>query len=328
MRIRKDGRIEPFSHRPGVRLLLPGSHLECQVYPTRVVIGECDWRLPIEGPVAGFTVQLDLEGGSVRVWGIAKSGPFRYRLRAGESDPTQFRMVVEKGELPVPDGSPISLFVPPKRMERLSLGSHKSQEWEAAVCRGDMAELFPAWLRLGQLLPPCETAPFPGSLLEKCREGRELDPFVHLFYAGFSDLLLPRLFDADWRGFSLSPLGEGYRGSALPLLSEGARTIRSLFIDERGEELALLPRLPFRLHAGRFLDLEWRLGRLDMEWSRRRLRRLILRGEAAGSFDLKSADWRQCRLSSPSDLRGRLLLSGDPVSVGKGEILYLDRFEK
>lgn len=309
-----------------MRLLLPGSHLEAEVYPTRFVVGECDWRLPIEGPIAGFTVQLDLEGGSIRVWGIAKSGPFRYRLRAGAGD--QFRMVVEKGELPVPESSPLPLFVPPKEMERLSLGSHKSQEWEAAARRGDMAELFPAWLRLGQLLPPCETGPFPGSLLERCQEGRELDPFVRLFEAGFSDLLLPRLVDADWRGFSLTPLGEGYRGSALPLLSEGARIIRSLFIDEQGEELALLPRLPFPLHAGRFLDLRWRLGRLDMEWSRRRLRRLILRAEAAGEFCLKSADWRSCRLSSPSDLRGRLLLSGDPVTVGKGEILYLDRFER
>lgn len=328
MRIRKDGRIEPFSHRSGVRLLLPGSHLEAQIYPTKGVIGECDWRLPIEGPVADFTVQLDLEGGSIRVWGITKSGPFRYRFRAGGEDPTQFRMVVEKGELPVPDGSPIPLFVPPKRMERLSLGSHKSQEWEAAVCRGDMAELFPAWLRLGQLLPPCESGPFPGSLLEECREGRELAPFIHLFQAGFSDLLLPRLVDADWRGFSLSPLGEGYRGGALPLLSEGAKIIRSLFIDERGVELALLPRLPFPLHAGRFLDVQWRLGRLDMEWSRRRLRRLILRAEEAGEFCLKSPDWGRCRLSSPSDLRGRLLLSGDPVTLAKGEILYLDRFER
>jgi len=314
MRIRKDGRIEPFSHTPGVCMLLPGSGLEVQIFPAKFRVGSFEWDLPIEGPVEGFTAQLDLERPSVRVWGRAKSGYFRYRLIASLDG---FCMQVERGELPTPHSGSHKLFEPP-RLERLSLGVHKQPDWDLVTRRCDIAEIFPVWLRLGQLTPQGQDGPFPDSLLDSARDESS---FIDLFRAGFSGLMMPRLADESHLGLPLAPLGS-FEGSALPLLTRGAARIRRLFVDEEEGVLHLLPHLPQRLHCGRLLDAPWQLGRFDMEWSRRRLRRLILRTEKAGEFRLETDGWKRCRLGQ------RLLLAGDLVTVGENETLCFDRFER
>ena len=73
MHIEISQRLRPFTHRPGMASILPGTGERVVVYPT-MVGGQ---YLPISGPVKGFTHQLDLEKGCLSVYGHAKEGFFR-----------------------------------------------------------------------------------------------------------------------------------------------------------------------------------------------------------------------------------------------------------
>ena len=62
MKIAIAERLKPFSHTPGVACLIPGTCWKVEAFPTLLRIGEkYDLPLPITGPVADFTLELDLE---------------------------------------------------------------------------------------------------------------------------------------------------------------------------------------------------------------------------------------------------------------------------
>ncbi len=195
-------------------------------------------------------------------------------------------------------------------LERLSLGSHKKQDWDLVTRRLDLAEILPVWFSLGQWTPPVPYTPAP-SLLE---EG----DFLAAFRAGFSDLFVPRNTDLQHHGFDLPPIV----GDPLALLTEGAKKIRALFIEE-GERLSLLPHLPLKFHAGRMTGLQTKWGELSIEWSKKRLRRALLIPSCSGPLhltlqrDLKS--WR---------CQGKRMDREVPLVLEEGVPLHLDRFEK
>lgn len=193
------GHLNPYSHIPGVKSCLPGSFLSIQVFPALLRVEslheqdslhDVEIMLGVKGPVKDFTVQQDLEGACLRVWGKTAEGYLRYRvhsIKAGNG----FVLVLEK----VPQGggvftaSSLSLsklsskgevskraksqlayakdviyfshtdikneqefWVNPSK-ERLSLGNHKAQDWDMVLRRQKVQEILPAWLSLGQMLP-------------------------------------------------------------------------------------------------------------------------------------------------------------------------------
>lgn len=317
MRIRKDGRIEPFSHRPGVEMVLPGSTLAFAIYPALLICQDLEGEreverveIPVGGMVDQFTAQLDLERGAIRVWGKGAGGYFRYRIvAAGKS----YRIQVERGALHLPSQADdeIQTF---DCKERLSLGCHKQLDWDLVTRRLDMAEIFPVWLRLGQMVPPARAE--GGSLCG-------LDSYIALFKRAFSGILTPRLSDeSHWGGAELE-----WSGSRLSLLTEGAAQIRALFMQEVESELALLPQLPIPLHCGRFLKVRTSFGSIDFEWSKKRLRRAIIKSDSDGEVVLRlQRDLHHFRLRTAPNCEGELHPTVRPVTLKRGQLIYLDRF--
>ncbi len=76
----------------------------------------------------------------------------------------------------------------------------------------------------------------------------------------------------------LMPL-ERSQGNVSPLafLTEGARLIRNHFIEEEPNGIKILPALPPECHAGRLINVAIKGVNLDLEWSKKTIRRLILR---------------------------------------------------
>ncbi len=270
-------RLRPFSHEPGTKCLLPGSTHEVTIYPALIVINKQEIPIPLTGPVQDFTVQLDLEKGYVKVWGHYVEGFLRYRIQANTDG--SFSIITEKS--PLENLFPQEMKTPyqPQSEERLSLGSHKAQDWSLVSRRADLSEIFPVWFRLGQLLPHSHSEDID-SLLSTCqqqifsREKLKIFPsFLNLFRAGFDSILAPRLIDTQHQGFPLPPVG---KGSPLALLTEGSKLIRSLFFSQEGNKIEILPLLPPEFHAGRFVSISCgALGTLDMEWTKKSLRRLV-----------------------------------------------------
>jgi hypothetical protein len=324
-------RLHPFSHRPGVWVMIPKSRWGLQVFPTllRFTSGRelIEVPLAIEGPLSQFTVQQDLEKGNIRVF----STTFEYFVEQKEEGivltgkrglSSLHRIVVKESVLHEPAG------------ERLSLGMHKSQDWEMVVRRGDLREIFPVWLKIAEWFPS-EESKFPSagnfrflSHLPKKREEMAAH-FLNFFRSGFSGIMFPRLNDDDHQGI-LPEEPRAENGSPYPLITEGAKLIRSLFIEESRDGLAILPVLPPEFHAGRFTQIRLAGGDLlDIEWSKHLLRRATLHCKTRRTLHLQlQKPLDSFRLSRTLKDRGVRHAATAPLELVPGETLFLDRFQK
>lgn len=345
-------RQRPFSHTPGTRCLIPGTSLRATVYPTRVMLHDLsvypytmqgDYFLPLRGPVKDFTVQLDLEKGQIVAWGHYAEGYLRYRIGKGNSNKS-YSLWLEKwpeaaGSSPEFFSASPELKEQPLSLERLSLGCHKAQDWDLVLRRNDSSEILPYWLRLGQLTSSMPTEEEAGTLatLFSCRSALQskekqavLPAFQNLLHAGFEGILSPRLEDVDYQGYGLPPLPEGFHGSPLPLLTEGAKLIRDLFIRWEGLRLDILPLLPPAFHCGRLLQVKCGdVVEVDMEWSKKTIRRMVLSAKRDGSLVLGFQQGvKSFRLRTGPRERGSRLPASEPIAIESGKVYDLDNFMK
>lgn len=339
MSIKIRERLHPFSHLPGISCLIPKSRLIVQVFPTllRFSNGE-EILLELQGPVQGFTVEQDLEKGRIAVYGRASQGYFRYWIEQEEKAiSVRFdKFPIFKEDYLIPQ----AMEKIPLSKERLSLGMHKTQNWELIRQRSDLKEIFPIWLRLGNLLPELSEATKDVGmlqLLKKCEEkiaAKEkktvAQSFLNLFLAGFSDMLVPRLEDTQFQG--LVPQGEFSPAECSPLLllKKGASCIRSLFFQEDQDLFFLLPCLPVEFNCGRYLGLTTLAGdELDLEWSKKTLRQVVLHPKHSRpvKFALQKS-LKSFRVRTSLQDRGQRHEAEESLMVTAGTLLLFDRFQK
>ncbi len=308
-------RLRPFSHLPGTSTILTGCGYQVQIFPCLIRIYQlksaqpflvAQFSLELKGPVEQFTVCNDLEKGCITVSGKTSAGWLRYDIVSSKQDET-IRLIADRtpssglsiahehSQYLLRDhewldlwGSS-SLFEPyrPFSCDRLSLGNHKAQDWEWIKRRLNLAEIFPLWHRLGQLIPSYSTN---GSkegtlaLLEACRKSlidempdQASQHWTNLIKAGFNSLLTPQLEDRDYQGFIPNSPFQSLDISPLVILTEGSRLIRQLFFQQQQEQIAILPYLLPSLHCGRLIHVPLdRGGWISLEWTKKTIRRLML----------------------------------------------------
>lgn len=348
MRIEIAERLHPFSHCPGISCLLPGSALCLQVFPALLRLSDHSSGRPkslgevtlgVKGPVRDFTVVQDLERGEVRIFGQSQEGYFRYKCASLNGE--RMALQVVKGSVPLLSSCEAVELKPVTpscfTVERLSLGNHKAQNWSEMRRRQNLEELLPLWFYLGQLAPRSDAhVVYRGtaSLLEECRaliakrDKEKLTPaFLKLWLAGFGGLFVPRLEDEQHQGFDLPPASE--TTSPLLLLTEGAQIIRSLFIQQCENWIALLPALPPAFHCGRMVGVHCPpYGSLDLEWSKKQLRRLVVRADCDGEVQFCfQPDLKEFRLRDSAGSSAKVAC-GAPLSFAKGREYLLDNFRR
>ncbi len=300
MKISIAQRLRPFSHLPGASCIVPGTAWQVMVFPTLLKFydlltgTEEEENLPWTGPVKNFTVQQDLERGEVVITGKTPEGYKRH--------------VIKRGNIP-------------PHIERLSLGSHKSLDWEMVKRRGDLCDILPVWFRLGQMVPRDGKIDFPADL-----DKMDVVPFLEMvFHAYFSGILIPRLFDEEHQGIFLE--GKPIATAPLALLSEGAHWIRSLFFQN---DFRFLPHLPPAFHAGRLAHLRTNEGdEIDFEWSKKLLRRVVIRPGKSREVTLHlQKSLASYRLRRGSKDRGSRRAVQEPLGLIEGQMLLIDRFER
>jgi hypothetical protein len=359
MKISIAQRLHPFSHNAGTQFLVPRTSLAVRVFPTRLDF--CDLEGKVEpffltldflGPIQGFTVGANLEKGFLNVFGMTRKGYMRYQLWVKEGslfltmEKTPEERVVcrhslfPEEEISFQKGesrticSQLESIAQATPQERLSLGMHKSQDWDLVRRRLDCKEIFPAWLLMASQAPGEGIFVKDISLLSICKERiaqreREsvLEAFEHLFLTAFEGVLAPRWIDSEYQGIGLqSPPFL----SSLPLLIESGRLIRSLFIQENEGEVSLLPCLPPQFHCGRMIQVKTSCGALlDFEWTKKTLKSVFIHAASSGLMSLKLPKGiRSFRLTC-----GKQVLKKedvDPegkaiVSLEAGKTLQLDR---
>jgi hypothetical protein len=366
MKIEIAERLHPFSHLPGIKCLLPLSWWQVEVFPAGLQFQslvdpnhKMQVSLSVSGPVEEFTAEVDLEKGAIRVFGMTQKGYLRYQIRRQpDGIALEFEKLPSGGiecvdhhseqRYPMSEKHTVLLKVPrehpshPLSLERLSLGMHKAQDWELICRRKDLKEIFPIWLRAGQLTPPDQqTIVNAGTLrqLVLCQEaiGKRNAPhigslFLLLFRTAFSGISAPRIQDTDFQG--ILPIEEIDPSlSPLPLLTLGAALIRSLFFEETEGCWKFLPCLPSDFSAGRFVGISTEQGeKITLEWAKHRLRKVVI--HTAKERDLKlqfPKPIRSVRLKTARTQKGKIM----PVQEGlldmhlkPNQVIYLDRFER
>jgi hypothetical protein len=318
-------RLRPFSHLPGSKCLIPGTGFLVEAYPALVRVFDFDGNLikevtlDVQGPLKQFTVMQDLERGCVTIFCEL------YHVHILPTLEVTFQKNPPLPPLPI--------------KERLSLGSHKKQEWEGIKKRCDFREIFPLWFRLGQLIDlPVRRGDERGTFsllksVQACLDAHQpekiLKNFEKLFLAGFKGMLIPRSYDEEYQGI-LPQESQPSEDSPLYLLKEASLLIRSLFLLNGGNEISILPNLPPEFPSGRMVNLACPpFGTLDLEWSKKTARRIYFRASAEGEiiFHLPSP-LKQFRVRSGTQDRGKILKCGDSLEIKSGSHYLLDRFQK
>lgn len=254
--------LHPFSHKLGACCLIPKTSYFVQAFPAKLFVFELNnVKKPIKEiilPYAnGITLQLDLESFCVHIFSDKFSFYLNHELILLKKRPKK-----EQG------------------LERICFGITKKQEMERIAQRADMQEIFPIWFRLGQFfeLPPLVEKKGIFSLIEDCEQKigckeEILQAFLTLFKASFRSIFLPRTEDDEWQ--NLFPSVD-VKSSSLYLFREGWRLIRQLIFIEQENTLHFLPHLPSKLVSGRAYDLHWTAGRLHLEWSKHKIRKVTV----------------------------------------------------
>ena len=354
MRIDSDLKFRPFSHTPGAGALIPGSFWVVCAYPTKLVLKnlvsgkEKSLDLAVTGPVKRFTLLQDLERRAVLVFGTAEEGYFRLMLTHKEKKISILAkrtpasgLVIGREKLKPKEMMQISVaeknYLPPY-VEHLSLGCHKAQDVDLMRRRLELSELLPFWFRIGQLTPPTACPYEEGTLtllglieneLEESDKLHIAKPFLELFVAGFSDVFVPRLIDEQHQGVvpQIKVLKSGM--SPLTLLTEGAGLIRSLFFQQKDDEIALLPCMPPELHAGRLVNIHASdMFTCDIEWSKKSLRRVVIRPLKNISITLRlQKSIKTYRVRTSPRAKGETVAAKDSLILERGKPLFLDHFE-
>jgi hypothetical protein len=322
MKITIAAKLRPFSHTPGASCIIPGTCSVLQAFPTLLRIDESEIPLALTGPVENFTLLQDLEKHCVFVFGKAKEGYFRLRIEAHDAG---YEIRAEKGPLESISVAEEVRFVPQKSLERLSLGSHKAQDWDLVQRRSELKEILPTLFYLGQKVPRISLQPLSGTaqLLKFPAERKELaGALLAFFKAGFRSILVPRLFDDQYQG--LCP-DEGGSGNPFFLLQEGVNQIRSLFFRQNDRRIAFLPNLPTPFDSGRLIGIQaLGIGAIDFEWSKKTLRRVQICASTSGEvlLDLPK-EIKTYRVQKKGKQKG-----SEPLLLEAGKSYLLDRFEK
>ncbi len=315
-------RFKPFSHTPGASCVIPGTDCIIEAFPTLLRIDGRGWPMPLTGPVEGFTLSQDLERNCVYVFGKAKEGYFRLRVE-GHDGGIEIRS--EKGPLKSGKISAEIRHVMKAPFERLSLGSHKAQDWDLIQRRGDLKEILPILFCLGQKIPQIPSQELSGTAaLLQFPEGRTtLESALQAFTkAAFKSILVPRLVDDQHQGFV--PEGD-VKGDPFFLLQEGAQRIRGLFFSQNERRLAFLPNLPIAFDAGRMVGLKAPgVGEIDFEWSKKLLRRVVIRANTSGEvLFVLQREIQNFRVG-----KKRKMKRGEPLLLEAEKTYSFDRFEK
>lgn len=333
-------RLHPYSQLPGTYFMLPGTPFRLQIFPALIKVDDLSQATPItmikldvEGPVADFTVQQDLERGFIVVWGKSKKGYFRYKI-VGAHDGASMLISIEKQNINLSCEGELTLhsqtsnqyilarthstefipYAPSNDVDRLFLGNTKSQDWSLMRRRLDLTQILPLWHRLGQLVP------------SKHSDSIETSSFLDMFLANFDFGMSPRLVDTDYQGIVTTKI----EGSPLQILTQGAELIRSKFLQVRSDQVHILPELSPEFHCGRFLNVACEsLGKIDLEWSKKAIRRAVFLATNTGDvvFIFYNSKTR-CRLRTSHKDSGIEYTSGHKLSVIAGTSYWLDNFEK
>ncbi len=348
-----------FSHVLGKKCILPKSCYCVQAYVSRLVIKNCenensneeiDISLDIKGPVKNFTISQNLEKSFVEISGISSEGYFRYKIMVDDNKINLTLFSIPKKSINISINGknekaykkldvltfPIKIFKENVFFEKLFLGMNKNLNMEKISYREDLKEILPIWFKLSQEVPEVGKKIIgTANLLKDCKEAVENKkdikmPFIKAYKACFYDIFVPRLIDDQYQGIYDKEEKIPSDSSSLVILTYAKHIIRSMFFEKTDNTLKILPFLFKEFHSGRFLNIDCEdIGSLDIEWSKKLIRRMVLRAKKDTSIKLLlQPSVKNFRVRKNNGDRGKLFLKNEEIFIKENNVYYFDRFKK
>jgi len=327
MWIKIRGKLAPFSHRPGVRSIIPQTTWEIEAFPTlirlRNLAGEGFYEhfFHHRGPVKNFTLQTDLDRGLIKVFGHAPQGYFCKILKRKKG-----QLFLDEAALPMQ----LEPFEIKPLQERISFGQSKMQDWDFMKKRLDPLSIWPLLIALSQQLPsfPLEKV---GSaiVLEEIAEAEKIElinKWQVALMGCFQELLVPSYIDPYFQGLFKAPLAP-IKYSTLGIIHFAASLIRSYFFREESGTLFFLPKLPPQCHAGRFIDIQTNQQlTCHLEWSKKEIKKVLLHAKEPGALKLDfPREVKSFRLRRSLKEKG-IRVDKFYIEYLAGDSFFLDRF--
>lgn len=343
-------KLRPFSTRAGIQVPLPAFEMTCKIYPMKVIFEkkgnealELYWKFS-QDPQKIVTT-FDLFHQRIEVQLTFESGVFYYDLIQSKEglvlnprrqscgsasfkwDSKTFKKVsLKENVLLLKDRVHLK-----ESMEQLSLGSHKKQEIERIFKDEDFKEILPMLFNLGQYASETSTKAVGSlkvieeayKLLVSRGHDQILSVLKPLLSSAFSGIFVPHIEDVfHWRQESKLEKCP----TRFALLEKFYKLIRAFFIESSPMSLSLLPHLPKELFCGRLLQIKERDLLIDLEWTKKKLRRLKIKSLIDQSIQLKfQKGIQKCRLRV--DNKSMLFKNTSSQHFEKNKTYLFDRFE-
>ncbi|ADH21370.1 hypothetical protein [Chlamydia trachomatis] len=322
--------FKPYIMEPGAKILIPGSTLYAQVFPSLWRIFSSshelvnEGRVPIQGPLQRFAVFQNLNRGGVAVM----TEQYKYYL---SPNGCYTRSIAD-----LPSASFYS-------GEYVSFGVHKHADLEKIRRRKDLKEILPFLFRHGALLQnqpnlsmeKTEVALLLDTLdvaIAEPNKERVFSLLERFVYAGLSKTLLPRLYDEEYQGIVSEDPRPGNEAVPFSLLRAAALSMRRIFIQESDGVVTLLPALPPEFPCGRWISLYLEnIGEISFEWSKKTIRRVILKAHVSRELAIISPGVHSSRFRIEE--QGRIISCKiknllEKVEIKAGTTYLWDRFCK
>lgn len=358
MKIEIAKKIAPFSKEPGVFTIIPKTAYGIRIFPAKLEFynlknsQKCLDLFFDFLEVKNYQVFLNADKALIEVLVFFKAGFLRFQIFSEEGLKIFFDKVPGALSFNIDHesakstkhniGQKETIVLPLKTSEesvsseRLSLGEHKAQDMEMVSRRGDLKEILPLWFAIGQIVSKVKFK-YDGVaalLLEaedqiRKREVLKLEEtFLNIFKAGFKGIFYPTLIDENFQGIiKQGKVSED--ASSLILLEKGYELIRFLFFQREKNDLYILPCLLPSFHSGRIIGLRTSSINIDMEWSKKILKKLIIHSEEKIKINLKlQREIKTFRLRKKKNEKGIFYKQTDALEIEPNVNYFLDSFYK
>ncbi|HRW58264.1 MAG TPA: hypothetical protein P5048_01450 [Chlamydiales bacterium] len=362
--IQLNDRYTYFSHRYGEKLMLPGTELALEVYPTKIIISplmrkeeKFEIHFDFLGPMKGFTIFQNLDKNYIEINGHIRMGHFRFRIVAKEEGIDLMAVKMPAGELKFSFISKVSsikqicgfmhaketLFVPwkfatkfEKSISKISFGVFKQKDVSMMQRRFLLTEYLPYWHLLSQKVPFfTSTIEGTAKFLDQCiplicmKNKKKIEDLLELtLRSGFSTFLMPRLLDEEYQGI-LVDQKVSKKAHPTILFEYGKKIIESLFLYTEPEKVFVLTCMPPSISHGKAINLKTEYGTFDVEFSKKFLKKLVFRPSYDCSFVFKlQSKIKSFRMKESRKEFGTTLHSNDKISFVKGRKYFFDKFQK
>ncbi len=354
MQIKIKQKFNIISHEMGTKFLIVNSSYFVQIFPALLHFHDLNSKkdfkifLDFQGPVKNFTIIQNLQNGNIKVFFHTLEGYLAYKIFNEDKNTyihfdrlPKDEIVIKldktkkiKAKDTIALAIEISYIVKPK--EFLFLGIHKKQQLEFIRRRENLLEILPFLFLYSQFFRDIKTKK---CLRENCllkelnekiqdRKRQELeDQFLKVYKAHFHDCFIPRVNDEDFQ--NIIPFIEEKDAYPLHILRKLFYIIKSILIDQKLDEISILPALPISFYSGKALNITLLIGSFDIEWSKKLIKKLIFRPKKDLKLKLLfQSKIKTFRLKESLKQKGKFYKNKDVLFFEKDKVYFFDKFQK